>query len=86
MTAPLIDAHHLGLGATGNETWTAGVVAALEADGDVGPTYAVTTAGRSLLPPSVGDDRAAHVGTGSVRRLARDLPAAVRTHRRARCS
>lgn len=75
---PLIDAHHLGLGATGNETWSAGVVSALEDSGG-GVDYAVTDAGRPLLPSSVGPERTVRVSRHSAVRLALDLPKALHT-------
>lgn len=78
MSAPvLLDAHHLGLGATGNETWSRCVLAALEEDGGDPWDYAVPEAGRQLLPQI--DPRRVHtVSSSSARRLLVDVPRLVR--------
>jgi glycosyltransferase involved in cell wall biosynthesis len=73
----LVDAHQLGLGATGNETWARCVVAALEADGGPPPTYAVSARGGELLPAGAAG-RAVRVSGSSARRLLTDLPRVVR--------
>lgn len=69
----LIDAHHLGQGQTGNETWARNVVAGL-ADGPDEVHVAVTAAGLRHLPPGFGRARSHLVSARSVRRLAFDLP------------
>jgi glycosyltransferase involved in cell wall biosynthesis len=80
VTAPVtLDAHHLGLGATGNETWSRGVAAALEDDGGPPWDYLVTKAGRRLLPSTVTTGRVHEVSASSARRLLLDLPRWVRT-------
>lgn len=79
MSGPLlIDAHHLGLGQTGNETWSRNVVEALEADGESDFDVAVTAQGRSFLPTSVANSRVVEVSSSSSRRLLIDLPRALR--------
>lgn len=70
----LVDAHQLGAGATGNETWARCVVRELERRGDVAAVYAVTTAGKAHLPASVPHVRTAEVSGSSTRRLLWELP------------
>lgn len=69
----LIDAHHLGQGQTGNETWARNVVA--ELGRRPGQDHlAVTPAGRISLPNSWSAGRVHQVSSFSSRRLAYDLP------------
>lgn len=75
--APLVDVHHLGLGETGNETWSRNVVRVLEADGGPKVEYAATELGRDELPA----DRFHLVGGSSARRLVVELPRLVRSLR-----
>jgi glycosyltransferase involved in cell wall biosynthesis len=72
--APLVDVHHIGLGETGNETWSRNMVRVLESDGRAAVDYAATSAARGGVP----GERLNMVGTGSARRLALELPAHVR--------
>lgn len=72
--APLVDVHHLGLGETGNETWSRNIVRVLEADGGNPVEYAATSAARGHVP----GDRLSLVSASSARRLALDLPAHAR--------
>jgi glycosyltransferase involved in cell wall biosynthesis len=69
----LIDAHHLGQGQTGNETWARNVVAEL-ARRPSRTHVAVTAAGRATLPDTWTPDRVHEVSMSSSRRLAYDLP------------
>ena len=69
----LIDAHHLGHGQTGNETWARGVTTEL-AERPSQAHVAVTAAGRCWLDPSWTADRVHEVSPSSSRRLAYDLP------------
>ncbi len=73
---PLLDAHQIGMGETGNETWARNVVSALEADGGPEVNYAVTADGHGLLP--VPAERIYQVAGSSARRLLWDLPKQVR--------
>lgn len=77
----LFDAHHLGLGQTGNETWTRNIAMAMSDLGaDANLEYAVTADGRQLLRRFTGSP--AHVvSASSARRLAVDLPRLVRATR-----
>jgi glycosyltransferase involved in cell wall biosynthesis len=78
----LVDAHHLGLRKTGNETWTRNVVAALAgAAGNDVLEYAVTATGAGELQ-RLTTARAYHVSAHSTRRLVLDLPLLAR---RTRC-
>jgi len=70
----LVDVHHLGLGETGNETWSRNVVRVLEHDGGPAVDYAATVHASPYLPA----DRLHVVGGSSARRLALELPALVR--------
>jgi glycosyltransferase involved in cell wall biosynthesis len=72
--APLVDVHHLGLGETGNETWSRNIVRVLEGDGGHPVHYAATSAARGSVP----GDRLAVVSGSSARRLVVDLPRHVR--------
>ena len=72
--APLVDVHHLGLGETGNETWSRNIVRVLEADGGPPVCYAATSAARGSVP----GDRLKIVGGSSARRLLVELPKHVR--------
>jgi glycosyltransferase involved in cell wall biosynthesis len=72
--APLVDVHHIGLGETGNETWSRNIVRVLESDGGNPVDYAATSAARGGVP----GERLNVVSTGSARRLALELPAHVR--------
>ena len=74
----LVDAHHLGQGQTGNETWARNVVAGL-VDGTDEVHVAVTAAGRAQLPTTIDPDRAHLVSAASARRLVVDLPRVLRT-------
>lgn len=77
----LFDAHHLGLGQTGNETWTRNIAMAMRDLGaDHSVEFAVTADGREALRRF---SRApAHVvSSSSARRLAVDLPRLVRATR-----
>jgi len=76
----LIDAHHLGQGQTGNETWARNVVAGLAAGPDQ-VHVAVTRAGAAHLPPGFEPARSHLVSAGSARRLAVDLPRVARAVR-----
>jgi glycosyltransferase involved in cell wall biosynthesis len=69
----LIDAHHLGQGQTGNETWARNVVAEL-AGRPSGAHIAVTAASRAVLGSEWTVDRVHQVSSSSTVRLARDLP------------
>ena len=74
----LIDAHHLGQGQTGNETWARNVVAELaRRPGEA--HLAVTAAGRAALCETWSASRVHEVSRSSSRRLAYDLP--MLTHR-----
>jgi glycosyltransferase involved in cell wall biosynthesis len=72
--APLVDVHHIGLGETGNETWSRNVLRVLESDGGQALDYAATTAARGLVP----GERLHVVSGSSARRLAVDLPRLLR--------
>jgi glycosyltransferase involved in cell wall biosynthesis len=69
----LIDAHHLGQGQTGNETWARNVVAEL-ARRPSQAHLAVTPAGRIALSDSWSAGRVHQVSPSSSRRLVYDLP------------
>jgi glycosyltransferase involved in cell wall biosynthesis len=76
---PLLDLHDLGLRQTGNEAWARSLAAAMFAsDGpesyDIAVTSAVPSEDLALLPAR----RQVAVSKGSTRRLAVDLPRAVR--------
>lgn len=72
--APLVDVHHLGLGETGNETWSRNIVRVLEADGGTPVEYAATELARGQVPA----ERLHLVSGSSIRRLGRDLPRHIR--------
>ena len=76
----LVDAHHLGQGQTGNETWARNVLAGL-ADGSDEVHVAVTASGRSHLPDDFPPTRRHLVSSRGLRRLAVDLPRVVRAVR-----
>jgi glycosyltransferase involved in cell wall biosynthesis len=69
----LIDAHHLGQGQTGNETWVRNLIAAL-ARRRSRTHVAVTAAGRAMLPVTWPPDGVHEVSPSSSWRLAYDLP------------
>ena len=70
----LVDAHHLGSHATGNETWALGSALALQRRGDLDLTFATSGAGHTQLPGA----RTVEMPVSSARRLAWDLPRACR--------
>jgi glycosyltransferase involved in cell wall biosynthesis len=79
MSVPLLDLHDLGLRQTGNEAWARSIAAALfERDGpgsyDIAVTRLASKADLARLPARAIE----RVSTSSVRRLALDLPAALR--------
>ncbi len=74
----LMDAHHLGQGQTGNETWARNVLAAL-ASGQDDVHVAVTRAGRAQVAGGIPATRTHVVSASSARRLAVDLPRMART-------
>jgi glycosyltransferase involved in cell wall biosynthesis len=74
----LVDAHHLGLAQTGNETWARNIVAGLSGAGSDEVHVAVTRAGRAQLTGWVPHERTHLVASRSSRRLAWDLPRVVR--------
>jgi glycosyltransferase involved in cell wall biosynthesis len=81
----LVDAHHLGLAQTGNETWVRNVLAGL-ADLDPEPQQghlhaAVTSAGRAEVARHLAADCTHLVSASSSRRLAIDLPSVLRVVR-----
>ncbi len=74
----LIDAHHLGMGQTGNETWTRNMITATK---DLGAhdemEFAVAGEGREIIRRLT--DAPAHlVSSSSARRLVVDLPSLIR--------
>src|SRR4051794_20293131 len=69
----LIDAHHLGQGQTGNETWARNVVAEL-ARRPTEAHLAVTAAGKATVADAWMPNRVHQVTRSSSRRLAYDLP------------
>jgi glycosyltransferase involved in cell wall biosynthesis len=69
----LIDAHHLGQGQTGNETWARNVVSEL-ARRPSEVHLAVTAAGKATVCESWTPNRVHEVSRSSSRRLAYDLP------------
>lgn len=71
MTA-LLDAHQVGMGETGNETWARNVVRVLESDGGQPVHYAVTSRGAEEL--RLAPERTYLVGGSSARRLLVELP------------
>ncbi len=76
MTLSLIDAHHLGLGQTGNETWARNVIRELGSRPHQ-PHVAVTRAGRDWLG-AWPVERVHVVSASSTRRLVVDLPRVTR--------
>jgi glycosyltransferase involved in cell wall biosynthesis len=76
---PLLDLHHLGRQQTGNESWARSMGAALfELDGDGAYDVAFTDAVLDAEPPELPYRKMAVVSASSSRRLAADLPAAMR--------
>jgi len=75
----LLDVHHIGSRATGNETWaretTLAMAGALRPESNERLYACVATPIGEMFGPSVGIER---VGTGSLRRLAVDIPSLVR--------
>jgi glycosyltransferase involved in cell wall biosynthesis len=69
---PLLDAHHLGHGQTGNETWARNVVRELATRQSL-PDIAVTVAGRPFVS-TWAPERVHLVSSSSTRRLILDLP------------
>lgn len=69
----LIDAHHLGLGKTGNEVWMRNVVAELCSHGTT-HHLAVTAGARASVPSRWPADRVHVVSANSMVRVAMDLP------------
>lgn len=79
MTRPVFfDAHQLGSGATGNETWARGLIGALERAQGEAWSYLVTGEGAAQLPVGVDRERVLHVPTSSTRRLLVTAPRLVR--------
>jgi glycosyltransferase involved in cell wall biosynthesis len=70
----LIDAHQVGLGQTGNETWARNVVQAVVDRGRCDAHVAVSRQGARSLAETVEPDRLHVVSDSSSRRLAVDLP------------
>jgi glycosyltransferase involved in cell wall biosynthesis len=77
----LVDAHHLGLSQTGNETWVRNVLAGLASDDSDELHVAVTEAGRAQVAGYVPSARTHVVSVRSSRRLAVDLPRVLRSVR-----
>jgi glycosyltransferase involved in cell wall biosynthesis len=76
---PLLDLHHLGHRQTGNESWARSLAAALfELDGPGSYDIAVTSAADSQDLARLPARQTVTVGSGSARRLAWDLPRAMR--------